>query len=163
MDLDVVNRRLYEDFHFTILPSILRNFDRCSMAHGVEIRVPFMDWRLVCQAFSLPSSSKLGQGLTKLILRRAMVGLMPTAVLMRTTKVGFSSPFVDWINGRLGTFVLDTVHSRAFLESSIWNGPEISKFVLRAYDDQDYEPLKRAWVYIQAAHLMKIFTERAGR
>src|SRR5665213_3005352 len=36
---------LYRDFHATLLPAILRNFDRCSMAHGIEVRMPLMDWR----------------------------------------------------------------------------------------------------------------------
>ncbi len=49
-----LNRQLYWLFHHGVLQSILRKYDRLSMAHGVEIRMPFMDWRLVCYAFSLP-------------------------------------------------------------------------------------------------------------
>ncbi|HSL42307.1 MAG TPA: asparagine synthase (glutamine-hydrolyzing), partial [Anaerolineales bacterium] len=56
---DFLFKMLYTDFHFVQLPSVLRNFDRLSMAHGVEVRSPFMDWRLVCFLFSLPSPSKI--------------------------------------------------------------------------------------------------------
>src|SRR5579862_120696 len=42
-----LNRRLYHMFHGTVLPTILRNFDRLAMAHGIEVRMPFMDYRLV--------------------------------------------------------------------------------------------------------------------
>jgi asparagine synthetase B (glutamine-hydrolysing) len=45
------------------LATFLRDFDRLSMGHGVEVRTPFLDWRLVCYCFSLPSKSKMGGGL----------------------------------------------------------------------------------------------------
>jgi asparagine synthetase B (glutamine-hydrolysing) len=69
-----LNRLLYQMFHSTVLPTILRNFDRVSMAHGVEVRMPFMDWRLVTCAMVLPDDSKLADGQTKMIARRAMQG-----------------------------------------------------------------------------------------
>ena len=53
-----LNRRLYRMFHGTVLPTILRNFDRLSMAHGIEVRMPFMDWRLVTYTMALPETSK---------------------------------------------------------------------------------------------------------
>lgn len=59
-----LNRRLYRMFHSTVLPTILRNFDRLSMAHGVEVRMPFMDWRLVTYTMALPESSKSADGYT---------------------------------------------------------------------------------------------------
>ena len=65
-------RRLYRMFHSTVLPTILRNFDRLSMAHGVEVRMPFMDWRLVTYTMALPESSKSADGYTKAVARRAM-------------------------------------------------------------------------------------------
>jgi asparagine synthetase B (glutamine-hydrolysing) len=46
-----MNNNLYNDFHVGVLPAILRNFDRCSMAHGVEILTPFLDYPLVCFLF----------------------------------------------------------------------------------------------------------------
>ena len=65
-----LNRRLYRMFHCTVLPTILRNFDRVSMAHGIEVRMPFMDWRLVTYAMALPEASKLADGQTKMIARQ---------------------------------------------------------------------------------------------
>ena len=53
-----LNRRLYRMFHGNVLPTILRNFDRLSMAHGIEVRMPFMDWRLVTYTMSLPEASE---------------------------------------------------------------------------------------------------------
>ena len=155
-----LNRRLYYDFHFTILPTILRNFDRLSMAHGVEIRAPFMDWRVVCYAFSLPATSKIGGGFSKRILREAMRGVLPESIRTRTSKVGFASPLVDWFKGPIKPFVLDSVNSQAFLQSEIWNGPLIRDFVEECYAGEDFSNARRAWEFIQAMRLMELFKNK---
>ena len=59
------DRRLYAMFNCSVLPTILRNFDRLSMAHGVEVRMPFMDWRLVTYALALPGSRSRNRFLLK--------------------------------------------------------------------------------------------------
>ena len=81
-----LNRRLYRMFHGTVLPTILRNFDRLSMAHGIEVRMPFMDWRLVTYTMALPDSSKASDGYSKMIARRAMENRMPESIRMRRFK-----------------------------------------------------------------------------
>src|SRR5438105_14997374 len=83
-----LNRRLYRMFHSTVLPTILRNFDRVSMAHGVEVRMPFMDWRLVTYAMALPATCKFSEGYSKAIARQAMANLMPESIRMGRRKVG---------------------------------------------------------------------------
>lgn len=100
-----LNRRLYQMFHADVLPTILRNFDRLSMAHGVEVRMPFMDPRLVTYAMALPDESKVGDGYTKMVARRAMAGAMPESIRMNARKVGFNSPMPDWLNGPLAGWV----------------------------------------------------------
>lgn len=96
LDMDPLNKSLYEIFHISILPTLLRNYDRYSMSSGVEIRMPFLDYRLVTYTFSLPSSSKIGDGYTKRILRDAMDGIMPDAIRCRRDKIGWNAPFHEW-------------------------------------------------------------------
>lgn len=98
---DKINTDFYQMFHATTLPTILRNFDRVSMAHGVEVRMPFMDYRLVCYVMSLPSSSKIGNIQTKYIAREAMKNRMPESIRASKIKVGFNSPMPEWLNGPL--------------------------------------------------------------
>jgi asparagine synthase (glutamine-hydrolysing) len=117
-----LQQMLFAYFHATVLPTFLRCIDRASMAHGIEVRMPFMDWRLVTFGFALPDESKIGGGYTKRVLRLAMQGLMPDPIRLRTKKVHFSSPIGDWARQGLGDWLLDTTASRAFLEASAWNG-----------------------------------------
>ncbi len=154
-----LNQILFEDFHIRTLPMILRNFDRASMAHGVEIRAPFLDWRLVTYAFSLPSETKIGGGFTKRILREAMRGILPETIRLRKSKIGFTNPMFAWIAGPLKPFILDTVSSKGFIESPIWNGPSISEYVLESYRVNDLKGVRRAWEFIQAHRLMERFKE----
>ena len=95
-------RRLYVIFHITILPTLLRNYDRYSMAESVEVRMPFMDHRLVSFVFSLPLSSKLGGGYTKRIVRDAMKDIVPDPILTRRDKIGWNAPLHNWLSGELG-------------------------------------------------------------
>jgi len=99
---------LYETMTHT-LPSLLRNFDKASMINGVEIRMPFLDWRLVAFCASLPIESKIGEGYTKRILRQAMVNKMSEQIRTRTFKVGISSPIHHWLNHDLKVWAIDTL------------------------------------------------------
>ncbi|MCK9481423.1 MAG: asparagine synthase (glutamine-hydrolyzing) [Bacteroidia bacterium] len=105
-------RMLYYEFFQHTLPALLRNFDRAGMMNSVEIRMPFMDWRLVSYVFSLPVGSKIGQGFTKLIVREAMKNRMDETVRTRTFKVGIGSPVEHWFNGSLKEWVLDSVKEK---------------------------------------------------
>ena len=127
--LGPLNALLYRDFHRTMLPAILRNFDRCSMAHGIEVRMPFLDWRLVCFSFSLPATSKIGGGFTKRILRESMRGIMPEPLRTRKGKIGFNSPLPDWFNGPLRDWLATEASQQDFLQSELWNGPAIRRLV----------------------------------
>ncbi len=157
---DSLNRSLYFDFHFSALPTILRNFDRCSMAHGVEIRAPFMDWRVVCYSFSLTSANKLGGGFSKRILREAMRGILPELIRKRKRKLGFGYPFSYWWRGPMKTFMLDYINTRDFLQSEIWNGPAIRDLVETSYKSDASTDVMNICSYIQASRLMTLFKER---
>jgi asparagine synthase (glutamine-hydrolysing) len=121
--LDNFSKELYVIFHETILPTLLRNYDRYSMANGVEIRMPFMDHRIVSFVHSLPFSSKFEGGYTKKLIRDAMNPYMPEEITWRKSKIGFNSPIVDWMQGDLKEWFLDTVHDKAFLECSLIDNP----------------------------------------
>jgi asparagine synthase (glutamine-hydrolysing) len=105
---------LLNDFFIYSLPSFLRDFDRSSMMHSVEVRMPFMDYRLVEFCFSLPFEHKLAFGYTKRILRDAVRNIVPETIVNRTYKVGISSPLEDWFNGELKSKIIELLKSKQF-------------------------------------------------
>lgn len=145
-----MNRRLYRMFHGTVLPTILRNFDRLSMAHGVEVRMPFMDWRLVTYAMALPDASKSAEGYSKLVARRAMAGRMPESIRMGTRKVGFNSPMPEWLNGPLTVWVeallVRPVPAFAELVDEVALQRTVRALVSRG--GWDWEAVGRLWHYL---------------
>ncbi|WP_420322305.1 asparagine synthase (glutamine-hydrolyzing) [Flagellimonas sp.] len=122
--LDNHSQYLYAMFHENILPTLLRNYDRYAMINGVEIRMPFMDHRIVSFVNSLPYSSKIGNGYTKRIVRDALDPYLPKEITWRKSKIGFSSPIVDWMQNELSEWFLDNVNSKSFLESNLVERPK---------------------------------------
>jgi len=157
---DALFKRLYVDFHFTQLPMNLRDFDRLSMAHGVEVRSPFMDWRLVTFTFSLPSESKIGAGFTKRILRDALKGILPEPIRQRTRKLGFPNMTESWSSPKAQQFIWDMVTSAGFQASMIWDGRLILADLNAAIRRQDLPVIQKAWIYVQAMSLMDMFQQK---
>jgi asparagine synthase (glutamine-hydrolysing) len=118
-ELGHLNAALYHLFHTQNLPTLLRNYDHYSMANGVEIRMPFLDHRLVSYAFSLPYTSKIRGGFTKAILRDAVSPFTPKKVIRRRSKMGFQTPIVNWLQGAWKPYFLAEINSREFKESTI--------------------------------------------
>lgn len=79
------------------LQMLLHWEDRNSMAHSVESRVPFVDYRLVEFVVGLPDDFKLFRGVTKRVLRESMRSTIPTAIVERMDKLGFVTPEEAWV------------------------------------------------------------------
>jgi asparagine synthase (glutamine-hydrolysing) len=98
------------------LPELLRYEDRNSMAHSLEARVPFLDYRLVELCFSLPGDELIRNGRTKDLLRRSLADLLPEPVRERRDKLGFMTPEGRWLRGALGDLAADVFASRRFVQ-----------------------------------------------
>lgn len=81
------------------LPMLLHWEDRDSMAHGVEARLPFLDYRLVEFCLGLPEAFKLSDGWTKRVLREGMRERLPERVRLRRDKLGFATAEEVWMRG----------------------------------------------------------------
>jgi len=80
------------------LEELLRYADRNSMAHGVEVRLPYLNPELVQFVFSLPSNYKIRDGYTKHMLRKLMDHKLPHSIVWRTDKVAFEPPQKQWMD-----------------------------------------------------------------
>ncbi len=127
--MDHLNKILYASSHETILPTLLRNYDRYSMAASVEIRMPFMDYRMVELAMSLPWTSKLHGGFSKSIIRDACAPFMPGSIAYRRTKIGFNTPIVEWMQGPLREYFTDMVGSTDFANCDLIEAQNVRAMV----------------------------------
>lgn len=145
-----LDRRLYTMFHASVLPTILRNFDRLSMAHGVEIRMPFMDWRLVTSVMALAADKKSDSTHSKLVARAAMNGIMPDSIRLGTRKVGFNSQMPAWMNGSLGMWAEGTLATSNDAFDEIVDRKKLSSRISTLTHEKrwDWASVGRLWPYI---------------
>ncbi len=97
------------DLHVSALPEYLHYEDRNSMHFSKEGRLPFLDYRIVEFAFSLPSKFKIKNGKNKFILREAVKEFATPEVLSRTDKMGFTSPQKKWERENLKSWMAETI------------------------------------------------------
>jgi asparagine synthase (glutamine-hydrolysing) len=98
------------------IPHLLRYEDKNSMWHSVETRLPFLDYRFVEFALSLPAEAKMQDGWTKGCLRQAMTSILPEATVWRKNKMGFEAPDNLWLP-ELRAEMLASIRASALLQS----------------------------------------------
>lgn len=133
---DCRQTQLLELFH-TSLPALLRYEDRNSMAHSVEARLPFLDYRLVEAALAMPVDQKIHDGWSKYPLRTS--GILPDQIAWRRSKLGFNAPERSWIGG----------YSRQMLEQTL-DSPLISSI-------SDRVSLERRWIGLDRREQWRLF------
>ena len=94
---ELLMARQSRDLRRFSLPAILHTEDRMSMAASREMRVPFLDHRLVELLLPLPAEAKLHRGWTKYVFRRAMEANLPPEITWRRDKLGFTNPQETWL------------------------------------------------------------------
>jgi asparagine synthase (glutamine-hydrolysing) len=89
-----------------LVSTLLRDTDSMSMAHSLEVRVPFLDHALVEFVMRLPQQVKLAKGIPKALLVAALQDLLPSAVVYQK-KRGFTFPWAEWLRGPLKNKIED--------------------------------------------------------
>jgi asparagine synthase (glutamine-hydrolysing) len=127
--LDPVNRVSYLESRWYMRNTLLRDSDFMSMAHGLELRVPFLDRTLVEACFRIPGDKKL-QGDSPKSLLLASLGVELPREIVNRAKRGFTLPFERWLRGEMRPFVEDT------LLKSDWDQTSISASAVREVWDR---------------------------
>lgn len=146
--------KLNDILHFNTqdmgLEELLRFADRNSMAHGREVRLPFLNHELVEFVFSLPSGLKMHDGWTKFLLRKAMDKKLPDEIVWRKNKVGFETPQQAWMEDTaMQEFVQES--KRKLVQAGILTSSVLNKKIeaLPAHADKNYD-----WRYLCAAQFI---------
>ncbi|WP_248548850.1 asparagine synthase (glutamine-hydrolyzing) [Paenibacillus odorifer] len=106
--LDPTTRMQFIDMNFWLPGDILSKADKLSMAHSLELRVPFLDKEVFETASKIPVSNRIGQKTTKLALRKAMEGIVPEAIVNRP-KLGFPVPIRDWLKTPISDIMFEQI------------------------------------------------------
>jgi asparagine synthase (glutamine-hydrolysing) len=108
--VDPLNRVLYTDLSLALPTDMLLKVDVASMRNSLEVRVPFLDPRIVRLAMSMPGAWKMHHGARKRVLKAAVRELLPP-VIRRRPKAGFDVPVGEWIKTSMRDMVRDVVFS----------------------------------------------------
>lgn len=129
------------------LEELLRYADRNSMAHGREIRLPFLSHQLVQTIFRAPSAMKMKNGFGKYLLRKSMENELPAEIAWQTNKIGFEAPQQQWMQAQpLQERVRES--RKQLIEAGILNKKVLDMPVraFPAYQDDNFD-----WRYLVAA------------
>lgn len=149
---------LYRDLTATKLVRVLRMNDRKSMAHGVELRQPFLDYRLVEFAATLPAHFKLNRGYGKYILRKAMDRKLPRDIVW-TGKRPVVTPQREWMQSHLKTWVEELINDTQFKNRGLFQIKNV-KNTFANYLAGGSENAFPIWQWINAEIWFREFVDR---
>ena len=124
------------DFETYLPGDLLTKVDRCTMAHGVESRAPFLQAALVEHALTLPESSRLRGTSGKWVLRRVAEDLLPGDLVTRR-KQGFSPPFSAWARGPLRGVVVDSLSPARVRAAGVLDTDAVQKLLREHLDGRE--------------------------
>jgi asparagine synthase (glutamine-hydrolysing) len=119
---------LYLDTKLYLQEGVLAKVDRASMAHGLEVRVPFLDHRFVDLVTGLPEELKLKGFSTKYLWKKAIKDRIPDEITRRRKK-GFGIPIAKWLCGELKGLMVEMLSEERLKKQGIFNPSVVQKFV----------------------------------
>jgi asparagine synthase (glutamine-hydrolysing) len=143
---DLVDRMLYTDLMTRMPDHLLPIVDRMSMAHGVEVRAPFLEHKIVEFGMRIPGRLKVRRGSLKHILRSVATRHLDREIVQRP-KVGFGFPIAHWMRGELRPLMERVIAESRFVEAGFFNRSYMSKLLSEHVDgrmDHNY----RLWLLL---------------
>lgn len=125
---DILTRMLYCDLKTWLVDDLLIKADKMTMANSVELRVPFLDYRIIEYAATIPSNMKLRGGNVKWILKSAMKDQLPKEILTRG-KLGFPTPLALMFQKNLSDYLCDLLLSQRCLSRSYFKRQAVERLI----------------------------------
>jgi asparagine synthase (glutamine-hydrolysing) len=152
---DDLKRRLLQDFLVWSLPPLLRYEDRCSMAHSLEARLPFLDQELVDYILRLPADAIIRDGWNRRVLRDGLADVLPPMVRKRRKKIGFTTPEFRWYR-RQRAALQSLLRSPRFTARPYWHAAAVAEGFRAACAGESAESMF-FWRVINAEIWLRIF------
>lgn len=155
------DRKMAQDLFAAKVPRVLRFKDRASMMNGVELRVPFLDHRLVDASLRIPPERKLHAGYTKFLLRERMRERLPREIAFHV-KRQVQTPQREWLRGALRPLVEDAIFSPTFSRRGLFDIVEVR----RLYDEyvrfpERYPNSFFVWQWLMIEWWYRIFVDHS--
>lgn len=158
-DTSRLSNFLYNQMMSTSIQTLLHFEDRNSMAHSIESRVPFLDYRLVELVFSLPSGFKINGNYGKFIHRESLKEIVPEEIISRKDKIGFLSPGEQiWLRNDLKPFADEIFNSSAYLNRDLFNH-RLIKSAYQKYLKGDSRTAKKLWQTLMTELWFRVFID----
>ena len=142
------NELLLADMQLVLPNDMLRKVDLMSMANGLEVRVPFLDHKIVDFVFNLPASSKINSQIRKRILQDTFRDFLPKELYKRPKK-GFEVPLLKWFRTSLRSMIQDDLLSDKLIEEQqIFDPSEIRKLKRRVFSVNPGDAHATVWALI---------------
>ena len=138
------------------LPNLLRHEDRNAMAHGIESRTPFLDYRLVDFMLAAPVRFKVRHGIRKWGIREGLKDALAPEVYARKRKLGFATPQTQWMSGQ-PDFFLGAIRRYAAQPDALLTAAaaDFAKTVLRKKQTRFYPMVWRWWAWSNFTETIK--------
>lgn len=134
-DYPRISAAQYLDLKTYLVDDILTKVDRASMAQGLEVRVPLLDYRLVEAAFSIDARLLFAHQQRKSLLKKAVRGVVPDSVLT-TRKQGFAIPLEEWFAAGLRTTATNLLTDGGLVQAGIVSAEPLQRFLAAASHEQ---------------------------
>lgn len=149
------NSVLLTDINLVLQNDMLFKVDLMSMAHGLEVRVPFLDFNVVNFVFSLPAEYKINRMQRKKILRDAFKNYLPQELYNRP-KHGFEVPLLKWFKTEMKSTIENNLLNENFiLEQNIFNAEEIKKLKEKLFSKNPEDAATNVWNLLVFQHWWK--------
>jgi asparagine synthase (glutamine-hydrolysing) len=158
--LDGVDAMLAADVAWYLPTDLLVKMDIATMAHSLEARSPFLDWRLAEFVARLPSDMKVRGRTLKYLLRQAVGDLVPPDNVNRP-KQGFAVPIAGWFRGELRDFLADHVLSDRFNARGLFRPAEVRR-IFDAHQREAHDYAHHLWVLLMLELWFRHFMDQAA-
>ena len=141
---DLLNKTLEFDFNNLLVDQVLNYTDTLGMAHSLEIRTPYLDYRLIDFVFSLSHDFKIRDKETKFILKKLAEKYLPKDLIYRP-KEGFVEPAIYWLQKEMKDFCLFNLKSSSFNKLNFLNKTYTDEVINSFYKTSDFYLGKKVW------------------
>ncbi|HEY3127948.1 MAG TPA: asparagine synthase (glutamine-hydrolyzing) [Acidobacteriota bacterium] len=157
-DASPLDRMLYVESKTWLPDDLLMKADKMTMANALELRVPFLDHKLVEFVSALPVEFKIRHGRGKFLLRETMNGIVPQAIIKRPKK-GFPIPTAPWLRRQLRDFTREVLLSEDSA-CRLYMDPTVLREIVQEHEKESPDRHQEIWVLLVFEFWHKLFIER---